>query len=190
MTAEAGIGLAALVDRARAGDQHALERLFVVCRPQLQRYARRHCESDDVEEAIQDALWIMARKLGGLRRSAALMGWLFQVIRRACLRYARRRPRFAALDAVAGMDEHDRSATDPELAAVLSIVISGLPVDLREALILRDVQGLSSEELAAALCISEEAAKSRVHRARAQVRRLLAETPVVRTKLPSLTVAS
>jgi RNA polymerase sigma factor (sigma-70 family) len=118
------------------------------------------------------------------------MGWLFQVIRRACLRYARRRPRFAALDAVAGMDEHDRSATDPELAAVLSVVISGLPVDLREALVLRDVQGLSSEELAAALCISEEAAKSRVHRARAQVRRLLAETPVVRTKLPSLTVAS
>jgi RNA polymerase sigma factor (sigma-70 family) len=185
MTGAADTALTLLVEQAREGDRHALARLLVVCRPQLQRYARRHCESDDVEEAIQDALWIMSRKLGGLRRTAAFMGWLYQVVRRVCLRYARRRTRFVGLDAVTGLHERDPGARDPELAAVLSVIISRLSPDLRQALILRDVQGLSSEELAHTLGISEEAAKSRLHRARAHVRQALACALVGREKLPA-----
>lgn len=161
-----------LVDRAHAGDAAALDRLLAACRPDMERYARRHCESDDVDEAIQDALWILYRKLGGLRSAAAFTGWLFQIVRRACLGLARARrtraARHVALDAVA--EPCDRGATDPALRAALAATIARLPQAYRDALLMRDVEGLSSDELAARLGISLEAAKSRVHRARALVR--------------------
>lgn len=164
----------ALVARARAGDKSALDRLLADCRPDLQLYARRHCASDDVEEAVQDALWILYRRLGGLRSVAAFAGWLFQVVRRACLRYALRNRRHVSLDELpAGLDQ-DQGAANAELRAILSGIIARLPRPYREALVLKDVQGLSADELSAALCISPEAAKSRLHRARAMVREALA----------------
>jgi RNA polymerase sigma factor (sigma-70 family) len=167
---------AQLYARARRGDERALERLLMVARPDLERYARRNCESDDVEEAIQDALWILYRKLGGLRSVAAFSGWLFQVVRRACLALARRR-RHASLDEAPEALLVDRSATNAELRLVLSHIIAGLPAAYREALLLKDVQGLSAEEIADLLQISIEATKSRVHRGRAMVRVALADTP-------------
>ncbi len=161
-----------LVDRAHAGDAAALDRLLAACRPDVERYARRHCESDDVDEAIQDALWILYRKLGGLRSAAALTGWLFQIVRRACLGLARARRtragRHVALAAVA--EPCDGAASDPALRAALAAVIARLPQAYRDALLMRDVEGLSADELARRLGISLEAAKSRVHRARAMVR--------------------
>ncbi len=161
-----------LVDRAHDGDAAALDRLLAACRPDLERYARRHCESDDVEEAIQDALWILYRKLGGLRSAAAFTGWLVQIVRRACLGLARARrtrtARHVALDAVA--EPLDSGASDPALRAALAAIIARLPQTYRDAILLRDVEGLSAGEMARRLGISLEAAKSRVHRARAMVR--------------------
>ena len=163
-----------LVARARSGDPRALERLLAVCRPDLERYARRHCESDDVEEAVQDALWILYRRLGGLKHVAAFTGWLFQVVRRACRRLARRRVHHTTLDALPETAAHDRGAADAELRAVLSGIIAGLPARYREVLVLADVQGMSAGEFSRVLSISPEAAKSRLHRARAMVRAELA----------------
>lgn len=155
---------------ARRGDQRALERLLVVTRPDLERYARRQCASDDVEEAVQDALWILCRKLEGLRSAAAFGGWLFQVVRRACLSLARRRRSHIDMDALPEAALRDLSATDCELRATLSRIIAELPASYREVVLLRDVQGLSSDEIAGFLEISVEAAKSRLHRGRAMVR--------------------
>ena len=164
-----------LIERARSGDPHALDRLLVVCRPDLERYARRHCESDDVEEAIQDALRILHRKVGGLRSVAAFAGWLFQVVRRACRALTRGRWRHVPLEAVRDDALPDSSASNPELRIMVAAAIASLPRSYREVLLLRDLHGLSAQEVAVALDISEEAAKSRLHRARALVRDALAE---------------
>ena len=164
-----------LIERARNGDAQALDRLLVVCRPDLERYARRHCESDDVEEAIQDALWILSRKLRGLRSVAAFAGWLFQVVRRACRALARGRWRHLPLEAVHDDVLHDSTATDPELRVVVAAAIANLPRAYREVLLLRDLHGLSAEEVAGSLDLSLEATKSRLHRARALVRDSLSE---------------
>ena len=161
---------------ARAGDERALERLLTVARPDLERYARRHCESDDVEEAVQDALWILYRKLGGLRSIAAFSGWLFQVVRRACLGLARRRKRHVSIDDLPDSLLGDDAASDAELRVRLSRIISSLPPAYREVLLLKDVQGLSAEEIAELLEVSPEAAKSRLHRGRAIVRACLRNT--------------
>ena len=169
----------ALLEEARAGDRSALERLLRTHRPDLERYARRHCASDDVEEAVQDALWILYRRLGGLRSVAAFAGWLYQIVRRACLKYTMGRRRDQGLDDLSAGLARDLAASDNELRMVLSGIIAALPLLYREVLILKDVHGLSADEISEALGISPEAAKSRLHRARAMVREAYSDaTPV------------
>ena len=158
-----------LLEEARSGDRVALERLMKAHKPDLERYARKHCASDDVEEAVQDALWILYRRLGGLRSVAAFAGWLYQIVRRACLRYAMGR-RTTRLDDLPAEKERDHGAIDSELRAILSQIIAALPAPYREVLVLKDVRGLSADEISTLLVISPEAAKSRLHRARAMVR--------------------
>ena len=164
-----------LLHDARAGDRAALERLMKVHKPDLERYARRHCASDDVEEAVQDALWILYRRLGGLRSVAAFAGWLYQVVRRACLKYAVARRSDESLDDLPAGKDRDHGATDSELRTILSQVIAALPRPYREVLVLKDVQGRSADEIGTMLSISPEAAKSRLHRARAMVREGIAD---------------
>src|SRR5262247_2691990 len=71
-----------LIAAAQAGSEEALLELLECCRPQLRRYANRECASDDVEEAVQDALWLLYRRVGALRMIRAFSAWLFQIIRR------------------------------------------------------------------------------------------------------------
>lgn len=163
-------GSADLVELARAGDQPALERLLARSLPDLQRYAKRSCQSDDIEEAVQDALWILYRNVSGLKSVAAFAGWLFQVVRRICLGYMRRRQTHLPIDQLPKSAEHDQTAGDPEMRAILSGILADLPQIYREAIVLKDIQGLSAEEMAATLNITLEAAKSRLHRSRAMVR--------------------
>jgi len=160
----------ALVQRAQSGDPRSLERIMAESKPQLYRYARRHCESDDLEDAVQDALYILYRNIGSLRSVAALASWLFQVVRRLCLGYARKKKKYLPLDALSTSAEIDRGAEDPELRALLATIISKLPQVYREVLLLGDILGYSAVEMAQLLGISAEAAKSRLHRARAMVR--------------------
>lgn len=162
-----------LVERARMGEAAALDQLLAACRPDLSRYAKRHCQSDDIEEAVQDALWIVYRKIGALRTVAAFTGWMFQVVKRACLAYARRRLRFLPLEDIA--ERQDETVSDPDLRLALVQALERMDCDYRAILLLRDVEGCSSEEAAAALGISVMAAKSRLHRARALVRAELSE---------------
>ena len=162
-----------LVAAAQSGSEEALLELLRLCRPQLRRYANRQCASDDVEEAVQDALWLLYRRVGALRTIGAFSSWLFQIVRRECLRRARRHRDLVE------MDETDLSAlgndgrSDEDLRIDLMRAISALPQDYREILILRDITGFSSEETASRLNIPVAAAKSRLHRARQMVRSLM-----------------
>ena len=164
-----------LLETARAGDRVALERLMKAHKPDLERYARRHCASDDVEEAVQDALWILYRRLGGLRSVAAFAGWLYQVVRRSCLKLAMSRRHDLSLGELSLGHDRDHAAVDSELRAILAQLIAALPLPYREVLVSKDVQGLSVDEISRMLAISPEAAKSRLHRARAMVREALAD---------------
>jgi RNA polymerase sigma factor (sigma-70 family) len=159
-----------LVELARAGDQPALERLLAKSLPDLRRYAKRNCQSDDIEEAVQDALWILYRNVSALRSVAAFAGWLFQVVRRICQGYSRRRKIDLPIDQLPKNVERDQTAGDPEMRAILSGILARLPQVYREVIVLKDIQGLSAEEMATTLNITLEAAKSRLHRSRAMVR--------------------
>jgi RNA polymerase sigma factor (sigma-70 family) len=160
-----------LVAAARAGNEDALLELIKLCGPQLRRYASRECVSEDIEEAVQDALWLLYRRVGALRRIGAFWSWLFQIIRRECLRRTRKRANIVAWDDEAVSELNDRgSMVDEELRIDIMRAMSELPQSYREILILRDITGFSSEETAGQLNIPVPAAKSRLHRARQMLR--------------------
>jgi RNA polymerase sigma factor (sigma-70 family) len=159
-----------LVEAACGGDAAAVEKLLVVCQPDLRRFARRACSNrDDAEDAVQIALWQLYRKIGALRTAAALASWLFRIVERECYRLLHARDRLQALDA--SLDDALRQEPLPlALRKDLIASIATLPEPYRKILILRDIDELSAPEAADQLGISVDAAKSRLHRARTLVR--------------------
>ena len=159
-----------LVEAACGGDAAAVEKLLVVCQPDLRRFARRACSSgDDAEDAVQIALWQLYRKIGALRIAATFASWLFRIIERECYRLFHARAKLQALDA--SLDDVLRQEPLPlALRKDLIAAIARLPEPYRKILILRDIDELTAPEAADQLGISIDAAKSRLHRARALVR--------------------
>lgn len=159
-----------LVAAAQRGDEAALLQLLRACRPDLTRYARRTCQSDDVEEAVQDALWLLYRRAGALRVGAALSAWMFQVVKRTCLRVMRRRQAWQHFAPAPIAEDHPTPAEEEGLRLDLARALTRLPPAYREVLILRDIHGFEAAEAAAVLGLTVEATKSRLHRARAAMR--------------------
>jgi RNA polymerase sigma factor (sigma-70 family) len=162
-----------LIEAAQRGDAGAIEQLLAAAKPDLQRFARRLCAGpEDAEDAVQNALWILHRKVGMVRAVPAFAGWLFRVVARECRRLMRR------AGIIAGSADVETIAAPhlpSELQRDLAAAIEALPDPYRSVLILRDIEERTAPETAEALGLSLEAVKSRLRRAREQVReRLLA----------------
>lgn len=161
---------AEVLARARAGDRASIERLLFAYQPDVRRFARRVCRVEDADDAVQHALVQLAAKLGTFREAARLTSWLFTVVKRECLRL------------LAGLRREGEGelgppladATDVEVRLSLLRALAGLDAAHRDVLLLRDVEQRTGPEVAEALGISLEAMKSRLHRAREQVRAELA----------------
>ena len=169
------------VEAARAGDAAALEAVLRAYRAEVVRYAVRLCISPaDAEDATQEALLALSRYIGALREVAALSTWLFFAVRTHCLRLARRSLRYAlSIDeetlAIEGTSPEDQ-LVDRQLRHLLSGILADLDPPLRDVVLRRDVLGESAIEAAAALGVSVEALKSRLHRARGEVKKRLLAT--------------
>jgi RNA polymerase sigma-70 factor (ECF subfamily) len=182
------------VEAARAGDAEALEALLRERRTEVVRYAMRLCISPaDAEDATQEALLALSRYIRGLREVAALSRWLFLAVRTHCTRLARRSLRHVlALDGDTPLSLEgpttEEQLVDHQLRHRLAVIVSDLDPGFRDVLLRRDVLGEPAHEAAAALGITVEALKSRLHRARAEVKqRLLAslEPPPRRSPQPA-----
>lgn len=160
-----------LIEAARLGDSVAISELLAVCQPDLKRFARRTCSTtEDAEDAVQIALWQLYRKVGLLRCAATFTTWIFRIVERECYRLYRTARSTEPLDEVL---EHDLPAAPllpTDLRLDLARAMERLTPSYREVLILRDVHELSAPEVAAQLGLSLGAVKSRLHRARVQVR--------------------
>jgi RNA polymerase sigma-70 factor, ECF subfamily len=136
----------------------------------------------DVEEAVQDCFVLAWRHLARYRAEAALFTWLYRIGVNAALAGTRRKVHATTdLDALpsegaahVSPDVLPEAATEAhDLRARILAALAELPFDHREAVVLRDVAGLTNEEVAAALDLSVAAAKSRIHRGRLALRELL-----------------
>jgi RNA polymerase sigma-70 factor (ECF subfamily) len=168
--------LSDLLTDAQNGDRAALEIVLATQRATVFRYGLRFCKTtEDAEDAVQETLWAAARSIKKFRRAAAITTWLFAIVRNTCHRLARQRRSSEDLADVlahlAGSDEffEDRVAAE-QAEKFLAIGIARLRPEHRDVILLRDVEGLTAPEAATRLSISVRALKSRLHRARSELR--------------------
>ncbi len=175
MNAHEPAQLDVLLACVRQGDADAMAQLLARIQPDLLRYAKRSCASADVDEAVQDALWIIYRKAGALKFMLAFSSWLYKIVLRICLRLKRRTSVLESFDD--DNPDHMAAATHASLDLRLDLakILSRLEERHRDVLLLHDFLGFTAEEAARALEISPQASKSRLHRARALVRNQLTE---------------
>lgn len=176
---------AALVTAAAAGDVEAMERLLLRAQEVAWRFSLAVCgHADDAEDAMQEALIKTYRYTGQIRDPKAFRPWLYRTVRNACLMSRRRRvhepARLESLDtpahgtspAAAAHDPVDPHKNPEQLAANASLreslrqALGTLPGPWRAIVFLREMEGLSTREVATVMGISEDNVKTRLHRAR------------------------
>lgn len=176
-----------LLESARAGDPRALGVLVERYSPLIYRFGMKMCrDEEDARDVVQDTLLAVAKNISSFRGQSSLSTWLYSIARSFCIKQRRRNvgepERHEPLhelhaegtpELVDGKAPDERAA-DSELERALENAIGSLEPMYREVLVLRDVEGLTAPEVARVLELSVEAVKSRLHRARAAVRRELA----------------
>jgi RNA polymerase sigma-70 factor (ECF subfamily) len=178
-----------LVDAARSGDIGAFESLVRRYDRNVFRIAQHITQNrEDAEDVVQDAFLKAYQNLGQFQGQSKFYTWLVRIaVNEALMRLRRRRPeRMVSIDEDVKTEEDsmprdiadwspnpEQLYTQAELKDILGKTIQGLPPSFRTVFVLRDVEGLSTEETALALELSVPAVKSRLLRARLQLRERL-----------------
>ncbi len=178
-----------LVRAAKAGDIGAFEQLVRRYDRNIFRIAQHITQNrEDAEDVVQDAFLKAYENLGKFQEQSKFYTWLVRIaVNEALMRLRRRRPeRTVSLDEEVRTEEDtmprevadwapnpEQLFTQSELRDILQRTIQGLPASFRTVFVLRDVEGLSTEETAEALGLSIPAVKSRLLRARLQLRERL-----------------
>ena len=186
----------ALVERLRAGDATAVTELSTRYGAKIFQLAFRYMKNrEDAEEVSQDVLLKIFRKIKAFRGDAALSSWIYRITfntamsRLRTLRFARPAEvpeRTVTLNVgddldAKRVDVEDWSAVPDEtyMRAQLwdrfNTALDQLPPIYRTPIVLRDIQGLSTEEASAVLKVKSQTLKSRLHRGRLVLREQLSE---------------
>jgi RNA polymerase sigma-70 factor (ECF subfamily) len=186
-----------LLARLQAGDESALRDLAEAYGSKIYQLAFRYLRNkEDAEEVMQDVLYKVYRKVGEFRGDAALSSWIYRITFNTAMSRLRtakyqRSQNDEALVHAGGTDGDDAAPARREVAdwsdmadervlrsqlrkrAVRAIL--SLPAIYRAPVMLRDVQGMSTEEASAMLRVKDQTLKSRLHRGRLILRKQLAD---------------
>lgn len=176
---------AELLERLQAGDEKAVDELLRRHEARVYRFGLRMCgNEDDARDVLQETLLAAFKNLPTFRGDAQVSTWLYQIARSFCIKQRRRRegepsahePMEAQEVRQLAVDEsHSDARTHArQVGQLLQAAINTLQPDHREALVLRDVEGLSADEAADVAGIEVGALKSRLHRARLALKQQLA----------------
>lgn len=157
-----------LVVAAQTGDSAAISQLLAVCQADARRYAYKHCQRSDIDDAVQESLLLISRKVTGLKAAAAFSSWLFTIIKNECRKLARAMFKHDPLDEE--IEQQLAYRSDNALRIDLANALESLPAHYLEVVLLRDFEELTIAEIAERLCEQPGAIKSRLHRARELVR--------------------
>lgn len=176
---------AEVVRRVLAGEPALFEVLVRRHDTRVYRTVRAILRDEDEAEDAMQAAWVSAyQHLGAFAHASSFTTWLLRIAANEALGRLRKRSHLVALDDEDddGGGTMDPRAEDPEERAAAHEAIrlveraaDGLSPAYRSVFVLRDVEQLSTAETAAALGLSEETVKVRLHRARAMLRRTLGE---------------
>ena len=159
----------ALLRAARDGDVRAFATLVDVYYARCLRFALHMLASrSDAEEAVQDTFVRVYRALGSYREEEAFEPWLFRILANRCRTAGAKARRHARLFEYGEVPERPTGALhDAELAwrEEIGLALHALPVDQREAFLMRHVEGMSYEDMAVVTGAGISALKMRVKRA-------------------------
>jgi len=190
-----------LLDRVLAGDVLAFEELVQRHEQRVYRITMAITGNhQDAEEAMQDTFLKAHRHLSGFERTSKFSTWLTRIAVNEALQCRRRQRATESLDELTSTEEgmvpkqlqdwHDdpeKTYSKQQMRDIVEQAIQSLPTQYREAFVLRDVQGLTTEEAAEALGLSRPALKSRLLRARLMMREALAvhfqRSPTLKSKM-------
>lgn len=177
-----------LVERVQKGDKRAFDLLVLKYQHKIfaiiGRYVRDHSEVQDV---AQEAFIKAYRALANFRGDSAFYTWLYRIAINTAKNYLvarNRRPPssdvevedaefYAGSEALKDMETPERSLLRDELQAVVDQAIRDLPEDLRTAVTLREMEGLSYEDIAAIMDCPVGTVRSRIFRARESIDRCI-----------------
>jgi RNA polymerase sigma-70 factor (ECF subfamily) len=181
-----------LVARLRAGDDGAYAHLVTTYGPRMLAVARRYLhEENDANDALQDAFLSVFKAIGRFEGNSALSTWLHSIVVRACLmklRTYRSREHTSIeelLPKFEGNFDHrvnprppwrgtvEDNAESREVRELVRKGIDQLPEIYRVVLLLRDIEGMDTQETADLLGLTATVIKTRLHRARQALRGLL-----------------
>ena len=171
----------ALVERARAHDRAAFELLMRRHNQRVYRVVRSLLrDADEIEDVIQQSYLQAFLHLDQFGGNARWSTWVCRIAINEALARIRQRGRFVSIDAASeeamadfskGPDgDPERKAAGREFGAMVEQAIDGLPDIYRSVLILREIEGMTTEETAAVLGVEIDVVKTRLHRARAALR--------------------
>ena len=179
----------ALVERVRAGDISAYDTLVRKYERQIFRIAQHITQNrEDAEDVMQDAFLKAYEKLDQFQGNSKFYTWLVRIaVNESLMRLRKRRTgKMVSMDEDVATEQGsvprdfadwapnpEQNYNQSELAEILRKTIQGLPQGFRVVFVLRDVDGLSTEETAEALGISVPAVKSRLLRGRLKLREML-----------------
>jgi RNA polymerase sigma-70 factor, ECF subfamily len=180
----------ALVRACQRGEPGALDALIRATYTDVYALSRRMlADPDEAADATQEVFIRVMRSVLGFRGESAFGTWLHRVTVNVCLTMLRKRSRAREAGLVAGHtafglpdDESapasgaplpDEVAANADLAARSEAALATLPEDARTVVVLRDIEGLSTKEVADLLGVSESVVKVRLHRAHAKLRSLV-----------------
>jgi len=180
-----------LLLRLQAGDELAVGELVDTYGQRIYQLAFRYMRNrEDAEEVTQDVLYKVIRKVGAFRGDAALSSWIYRITFNTAmsrLRTAKHQPlpsdetvtlegrRPIKREPADWSQMADEQVFRAELRRRVLRAILALPVIYRAPVVLRDLQGLSTEEASARLRVKDQTLKSRLHRGRLILRRQLAD---------------
>ena len=171
---------AALVASAQSGDSQAFDELVRRHSPRLRRVLVRITHDPEAaNDALQDALLRAWKNIGRFEGRSSFFTWLTRIGINEAYRTVNRSQTAATLPLDDALGERipgwsnrpDQVFESREFLAAVEAALARLPIDYREAVVLRDVEALSTLEAAEVLGIEEGALKSRLHRGRMALRR-------------------
>jgi len=179
-----------LIESAKSGDRNAMAAIVTRYENRVYRLAIKMVKNEpDAEDVLQETFITVIRKLDSFKGDSAFGTWLFRVATNQALMLLRKRGRLR--ERTKEMDTEDglelpantqdwslnptASLMHGETIREMDVAIARLPESLRSVFLLRDVEGLSAIETSEVLEITIPAIKSRLHRARMQLREDLAD---------------
>ncbi len=174
-----------LIDRFKNGENSAFEELVLKYQDQIYNLCRHMLgNAHDAQDAAQDTFLKAYQKLKDFKPGAALYTWLYRIAVNTCIDY-KRRPFFVSLFKKSDVGEEfveepssdwpspERLYESKQIGLALHNSIRKLPSKLRTAIILKEIEGLSYEEIADILEVSIGTVKSRISRAREELKGLM-----------------